>query len=198
MKTRRYLLVILLLSFSSCGIYHYFSVKDRSSESNLLYNRFLLKNGIDTTYSYQLAVNYKDSLSLEKYAINLYKLKSGGKAAPIQIRLYSPDGRLLNGYEFCFGDINKFSLLDSLPMKKVPWLPINYNLNLYNDLNLLNISNDERTKILLQKDKHRFVIIAMYSVWVNWYSKHVLGAVNGYINKYGKENFLFIKVNTSP
>lgn len=173
-------------------------MKEKTPECTSEYNSFLLKNGIDTTYSYQLSYNYRDSLSLEKYAINLYKLKSNTKASPIQIRFYSIDGELLNGYEQCFGDIYRFSLLDSLPMKHAPWLPINYKLNLNNDLNLINLRIDERNKILMQKDKHKFVIIVMYSVWANWYSKHILKAVKSYIKKYGEANFLFIKVNTSP
>jgi hypothetical protein len=173
-------------------------MKERTIECSSEYNNFLIKNGIDTNYSYQLSYDYRDSLSYEKYTINLYKLKSNTKASPIQIRFYSRDGELLNGYEQCFGDINKFALLDSLPMKSVSWLPINYKLNLNNDLNLINLSINERNNILTQKDKHNFVIIVMYSVWANWYSKHILQAVNSYIKQYGTANFLFIKVNTSP
>jgi hypothetical protein len=198
MKLGRYVLLSLTLSLNSCSLIHFLSMKDRVPECSSEYNKFLLKNDVDTNYSYQIALNYRDSISYEKYAINQYKLKSNAKASPIQIRFYSRDGELLNGYEQCFGDINEFELLDSLPMKSVSWLPINYKLSLKNDLNLINLSMEERNNILFQKDKYNYVIIVMYSVWSNWYSKHTLRAINSYIKKYGEANFLFIKVNTSP
>jgi hypothetical protein len=187
-----------LITLNSCSLIHLLSFKEQRIETSDEYTKFLLKNGVDTSFSYQLSQKYYDSISSKRYAINLYKLGHNSNASPIQIRLYSPEGELLNGWEYCFGEITRFPLLDSVPMKKVSYLPINYNLNLYNDLNLLDISPNERNTILSQAKKHDYVIIGMYSIWSGWYSKHTLKVLNNYINKNGKEKFLFIKVNTSP
>jgi hypothetical protein len=190
--------LVLLLVLNSCSLIHFLSFKDQGIETPVAYTKFLLQNGIDTTFSFQLSPEYYDSLSTKKYALNLYKTTHNSHASPIQIRFYSNEGKLLNGWEQCFGEITKFPLLDSVPMKKVSHLPINYDLNLNNDLNLLNISSSKRKLIMVQSKKYDYTIIAMYSIWSGWYSKHALKVVNKYINENGKEKILFIKMNTSP
>lgn len=191
------LIIFCGLILSSCSLIHLFSVKERTSEKMDESNKILSKLKIDTLFSYQLYKNCIDSLSVEKYAINTYKLKTKDGASPLQLRMYNNKGKFINGWEMCFGDIHKIGILDSIPFKRVKHLPINYNLSLSSDLSIVNIPNRE----LLQKEieKSDFIILLYWAKWAGWFNGDVIRETQKYLKKNRKQySILLIAVNTAP
>ncbi len=173
------------------------TVKDPAYENKQVYNQFLLSQGVDTTYSYQLSKNYFDSISTKNFAINTYKLKSNATASPIQIRMYNNSGKLINAYEQCFGEIKKIGQLNEFPMKKIEHLPINYDLQFENDLKLIELPEKEKQVLITKSQSMEYTIVVYYTKWTGWYSKSVLKELNKYIQKNNPSRILFMKVNTS-
>lgn len=198
-KTTVIPLLICLITFGGCSLLHFLTVNDkRPPETHAVYNAFLNNLHIDTTDSFQISGKYYDSLSSTRYALNTYKLKHDGKASPVQIRMYNSKNKLVNGYEQCFGDLSKLGMMDSVPMKKLSWLPVNYDLTLKNDLALLNVSPVCKQTILKECKNYDYTILVFYTKWAGWYSKNTVTMVKHYILQNKKYRFLFIKVNTSP
>jgi len=176
---------------------HLFSVKEKTSENMNESNKILSKFNFDTLFSYQLCGNCIDSLSVEKYAINTYKLKTKDGASPLELRMYNNNGQFINGWEMCFGDIHKLGILDSIPFKRVNHLPINYNLSLSTDLSIVNIPNRE----LLHKEiqKSDYIIILYWAKWAGWFNRDVIRETQKYLKKNRKRySILLIAVNTAP
>jgi hypothetical protein len=195
---RPYIYILSVVFLYGCSLVHFISVKAKRGETNGEYNRYLNSLKIDSSLSYQLACNYVDSISTKKYAINEYKLKFGTSASPVQIRMYNASGTLINGYEQCFGDISRLGMLDEFPMKRIGHLPVNYELNLKNDIHLLGLAEKEEKTLLKKAAESQYTIVVFYSEWAGWYSKNTLRKISKYIEKNRDENILFVKVNTSP
>lgn len=191
-------LVILLLLFqvASCSIIHYMTVDKQKPESKNQYQLYLNSLNQDTIHSYQLKKNYYDSISTCQFAINTYKLKTNTNASPVQIRVYSNNGNLINGYEQCFGELSKTRLLDSFPLKTIKHFPINYNLRFSKDIQLF--INDSLKQNQLSKlnliNKYTFVIF--YAKWLGYYSTNTIKLISKHIQN--KKDILIIFVNTSP
>lgn len=188
-------LIFFLLFFTQCEIAHLTTIRKDDYEPRSEYNQYLTKNGLDTTFSYQLNPQYIDSISNIKYALNFYKVEHGGKASVSQLRMYNTAGHFIYGYEQCFGNIDYFSILDSMPFKIEPNLPVNMNLSLRNDLNWINLTDSERKNILEQSLNYPYTIIATYSIRWGYYSNHTIKHLKKYIKNFGNENFLIIYVN---
>lgn len=194
---RIHLFILVSLLLSSCSLLHYMTVKDATYENKQVYNQFLLSQGVDTSYSYQLSKNYFDSISSKNFAINTYKLKYGTNASPVQIRMYDKKGKLINAYEQCFGEIKKLGQLTEFPMKKIEHLPINYDLYFANDLQLLELPETEKQQLITTSQSMDYTIVVYYTKWIGWYSKSVLKELNKYIQKNNPSRILFMKVNTT-
>lgn len=151
----------------------------------------------DTSFSFQLLKPFYDSISALPYTINTYKLKYKTKASPVQIRVYRTDGEFINGYEQCFGDINRIGLLDSFPLKKIKHLPINYDLRLENDVKLFLSSNEEQGKVLNLCKAKKYVFILFYAEWTGYYSTITLKKLKKHLLNHENE-VLLLKVNASP
>ena len=136
--------------------------------------------------------------SIEKYALNTYKLKHNGTFSAIQIRLYNTTNGFIYGWEQCFGDLNKLGILKSFPFLERPHLPVNRNLFLSNEIDIIDISDKEKERLLTTINKFDYVIIVYWSKWPGWYSKDALKRVNKYVTKHSSENILFLKINISP
>ena len=188
-------LIFILFFFTQCGIAHLMTIRKSDYEPRSEYNQYLAKHNIDTTFSYQLKPIYLDSLSNKKYSLNLYKTQHQGNPSVLQLRMYDNKGKFIYGHEQCFGDVDAFPILDSLPFKKVEYLPVNMNLLFINDLNWIQLTGEQRDKLVILNNKYPYTIIAAYAVWPGWYSHHTLRRLNKYVNTYGKENFLLICVN---
>jgi len=190
----------MLISVSilqSCSLIHLLSTTEKKYDSDLRISSFLEKASIDTNFSYRLNANYVDSLSILKYALNTYKLKSGAQASPLQIRLYDKNGNFIYGWEQCFGDLNKFNLLDSLPFNQKKHLHVNLNLSFYNDVNIFDISYTEKEILLKEIRNYDYTIVVFWASWTGWYSKNALISVKKYIEDNPDYKILFIKLNTT-
>lgn len=192
------IIAVTMITLHSCVIAHLASVQKPKPEYPKDYNIYLSKIGYDTTYSYQILKSHIDSLSDIKYALNLYKVQSGGGASAIQIRMFDKNGDLVGGYEQCFGEINRTRVLETYPMKLFRTGLINTNLKLENDLNWINITEDEKQRIIEQSLKHEYTAIVLYPMWAGWYSKHPLKVFKKYVVKHGKERTFIVLVNGSP
>jgi len=106
-----FVVLFLTLLLSGCSLLHYVnaSLHKKDSESRLEYNSYLTRQGFDTTYSYQILKENLDSLSTEKYAINVWKLNHNGTAGPVQIRMYDNTGQFISGWENCYGELKDFN-----------------------------------------------------------------------------------------
>ena len=201
MKIKRILLSIILLSalllFNKCFVFHISSLEEQSYKSPEVYNHYLSELNYDTSYSFQLNPRYFDSLTTIKYGLNRYKIEHNSPGfSATQIRFYDKTGMLISGYEQCFGEIKKIpALLDTFPMRNVAQLPVNYSINLENDLNWIDISDNERASITALIDSTEYTIILAYSIWTGWFSKHILEVFQEYLSQYNDEEYLLILVN---
>jgi len=192
--------IILIVLLSGCSILHYVnaSLHKKDSESRTEYNNFLYRRGLDTTYSYQIHGKKNiDSLSTEKYAINVWKLNHNGVAGPVQIRMFDNKGQFISGWENCYGELKYFNLFDTIPFRKYSFIPINTLINLQTDLSLCKINNEEA---LLNSIKNSdYIITVYYAKWTGYYSKNALKEILNYYIKY-KDTYkiLLIFINTSP
>lgn len=194
---KKILLICFIISLSSCDIVHLLTIRKKNPENMKESNEFLSKYKIDTTFSYQVYKNCIDSLSIEKYAINTYKLKSGTAASPLQLRMYNNKGVFINGWEMCYGDIKTLGILDSIPFKKVSHLPINQMLSLSGDLSIVNIQN--RTLLQQEIEKSDYVILLYWAKCGGWFNRDLIGKTIKYIKTYGKQySILLIPINTIP
>lgn len=193
---QKILLLSLIFAFSGCSFIHYLSILDQKKEEQEEYNSFLTEMGVSTNYSYQIKFSYRDSLSKsKKYCLNLYKYKTGTNASPVQIRMYNKEGDLLMGWENCYGELKQFNLFDSIPLKRINYLPNNYELKLQSDLNLIETNNNDEVGLSNFIQNHQYVIILFYSKWAGWYSKDAIKRVTQYVKN--NKNIALIYLNTA-
>lgn len=192
------LALFLLFFLQSCFVVHIASIKDSQPESSKDYNKYLSQIGYDTSFSYKISKDYRDSISHAKYALNLHKVEYGGKASVMQIRMYDNKGNLVAGYEQCFGEIRRTKVLETFPMKLLDKKIVNTKLKLKSDLNWINTTESVKQQIVEQSQKHEYTAIVFYSMWAGWYSKHPLKAFHSYVSKHGKDRTFIILVNGSP
>ncbi len=189
---------VLSVWLTGCSIFHLLSVREPQSEEVKEANSSLLRYAIDTSFSFQLSSQYRDSLSEKKYMLNTYKYEKGGKASSVQIRLYTNTGEFIYGWEQCFGNLHKLGILDSLPMKQKSWLPVNKNLSFQQDLHLFNITSQEKEALLRQIGNYDYVMVLFWANWTGWYSKDMLKRVKQYLKEHPEAKILLITLNTAP
>jgi hypothetical protein len=176
----------------------FWGIKKESNEPVDFEVKYLTKIGIDTNYVFRLKRQWVDSLSIKKYALNTYKLKTGGRAGAVQIRMYDKTGQFIYGWEQCFGSLNHFDIFTTVPISsKYSYLPINKDLNLWNDLNLFEIDAGTRKLLSTEIQNHSYTIVVYWAAWVGYFSKNTLKEVNSYVKSHKKENILFLKLNTA-
>lgn len=160
--------------------------------------KFLLRHNLDTNNLYSINQEYFDSLGNDKYSL----LKDSIKGfSPIQFRVYSKGENLHYGWLTCLGDLEYF-LKDSVPLSELKvkdFQRINETLKFYNDLNLFNISEFEREKILNKAQKADYTIIYVWSAYLGKYSYSPAQVLESYIKKNSNGNNIYlIKLNISP
>lgn len=194
---KKLLLIIFIALLQSCSLLHYFTVSEKKNEEMSEINTFLINKGFDTINSFKINPFYIDSLSIKKFALNTYKLKSGATASPVQLRIYNNNGEFLYGWEQCFGDLNKLGILDSLPFKNVKYLPVNMQLSFENDISIIENISDFKKVLVNQNKICDYTIIVYWTIWAGWYSESTLKEIYKYINHYDETTFLIVKINTS-
>jgi hypothetical protein len=195
MKQLWYILAVFVFG-TSCSLSHSLSTSDPKNEISKEFNGFIYPLTLDTAFSFQINPVYFDSLSRSKsYCLNLYKFKRGGNASPVQIRMYERSGNLVGGWEQCYGDLNHFRLFDSVPIKRIPWHPTNYEITLHNDLKLILRDGKNEEKIQHEIDTHDYTIIVFYTAWAGWYSRDAIKRTLKYVES--NHNIAIIYLNTA-
>lgn len=191
--------LFFLLCLTSCSLLlPFYGIKKMQNEDLAKQKIFLLANNIDTTHIFNLSCNYKDSISIDKYALNLYKLAHGTNASPVQFRVYNNTGRLLTGWEQCFGSANKLGYFSHVPMKPFyNHIPINYNLDLANDLYLFDIDSDTRDILIKKSTKYDYIIVLFWAEYAGVFTKRMFSDVYNYINNDTTHAYLVLKLNTA-
>lgn len=166
MKLFRILLLFsLIMIFNGCLLFHKMTIKDPKIESSDEYNSFLKKIGADTTFSYQIKSDFRDSINKSPYAFYNYKIEKGYPQSSTQIIIFDSTGNLFYGYDTCFGLYALDEIFDSVPFKRNE-AEFNYNMNnnmkLDKHLNLLSISNTEKELISQEIKKHDFTVFIHY------------------------------------
>jgi hypothetical protein len=175
-----------------------YGITPRKYETHKQQIEYLIKQGIDTLNVFSMKHSYADSLSDEKFAMNSYKLETGAPAAVVQIRMYQQDGLFITGWTQCMGgNPRAHGMLDSLPMYSPPYLTINYNLHLYSDFDLFDISRLEKANLIKQSENADFTIIIFWAEWVGVFTDRTFTDVYDYISKYPEVDFLVLKLNTA-
>ncbi len=187
----------LFLLMNSCIIlYPFYGIKKKTDETIEVQKEYLLDKGFDTLNLYRKSCAYADSLSHKKYALNTYKIAHNGRAAAVQIRMYDTTGKLLYGWEQCFGNAEKLAIFDSVPMKGRPWLPVNFNLSLETDLNLFDIDANEKQRLIEESKNHDYTIILMWAAWTGRFNSQAFKLLYEYIERNNLDLYL-LKLNTA-
>jgi len=192
---KSFLIISVLIFTQSCLL---LTVKKPYYESISMQKKYLKSLNIDTTNVYEFNSIYKDSLNMEKYALNLWKIEHKGKASVLQIRMFDSIGNFLCGWEQCMGKAKKWNIYSTLPLNsKYIHNSINYKLNFYNDLNLFDISINEKERIIEALSKNDYTIILIWSSWAGNYCKKHLKDANKYVKSHSEKNIQVLKLNLS-
>ena len=171
-------------------------MSDPKNETRKEFNNFLFQLILDTAFSFQINREFYDSLSKSKnYCLNLYKFTRGGNASPVQIRMYNRSGKLIAGWEQCYGELNHFKLFDSVPIRRIAWHPTNYEITLQNDLRMILFDGKNEDRIQHEFDTHDYTIIVCYSIWAGWYSRDAITRIAKYVKS--NQNVTVIYLNTA-
>jgi len=196
-------LSLLFITISmGCGsmiLYPFYGIQKPHKDSQEFCDELLLKHGFDTSNSYFINSQYADSISHEKFALNLYKLKTNTSASPLQLRMYAQSGQLMYGWAQCFGDLGRSQILDSIPFKHRPSLDgiINFNLRIETDLQLLGLSSSEREEMTRKLRQKEFVIVVLYAGWMGWFTKDTFRKLRNYIDAHPDRSIGLVFINTS-
>lgn len=180
------LLILIFMAVSACLLPYAISIKDPKIESPQEYNPFLSKLGADTSFSYQIKNNYRDSVNKSPYAFYNYKIEKGYPQSTTQIIVFDSTGNLFYGYDTCFGLYSLDEFFDSVPFKRNE-AEFNYNMNdemrVTSHLNLISKTADEK-RILLEKiDKHEFTVFIHYVKYNGALIKKIIKDYNKHITK---------------
>lgn len=171
-------------------------MSDPKNETRKEFNDFLFPLIQDTAFSFQINREFYDSLSKSKnHCLNFYKFTRGGNASPVQIRMYNRSGKLIAGWEQCYGELNHFKLFDSVPIRRITWHPTNYEITLQNDLKMILFDGKNEDRIQHEIDTHDYTIIVCYSIWAGWYSRDAITRIAKYVKS--NQNITVIYLNTA-
>ena len=191
-----------LLSFAGCGsfiLYPFYGIQKPHKDTKEFCDALLLKHRFDTANSYFISPQFADSISVEKFALNLYKLKTNTSASPLQLRMYDQSGALVYGWAQCLGNLARSQILDSIPFKHRPSLDgiINFELQLATDLELLGLPETQRRQFFKKLTENEFVIMVFYAGWTGWFTKDVFKKLRRYIDSHADRPIGLVFVNTS-
>jgi hypothetical protein len=176
----------------------FYGITERTNESFETQVRYLNSIKIDTSSLYNLDCAYYDSINMEKYAVNLYKLEHGANASVVQFRLYEPDGKLVTAWEQCLGNARRLGFFDEVPMKPgFDNIPVNYNLSFQSDLNMFDIDSLTREEILQVSKEFDYTLILFWAEFAGVFTTRMFRDVYGYIEKDTTNSYLVLKLNTA-
>ena len=163
--------------------------KDESTEEM---NAFLSKRKYHFDYSFRNIDSTALLLADETYRIN----DSNVNYSYIQMRIYDSIGEFYSGYSHCMGSFNKRKFIDSFPPSKNTYPFLNTDLNFENELDLIHMDSLTPSDVLEKSKKNDYTIVVYWTMWTNYFSKHVLHEVSKIKEKYPDEVFVML-VNTA-
>ena len=190
---------LILATLTSCTFMKYMDMEDRDNESIEEIISYLHENDIFYDYSFLLVDSLYEQLGSEVHHLNTYKFERGTRPSGIQLRVFDREGKLENAYSQCFGPFDKLNILATYPTKKFDHLPINYNLFLDSEFDLIQIDQPAIGQILNRAKKADYTLILYWSKWSQSFSMDVLQAASKYkfeAERNGK-NIVLILVNTA-
>lgn len=199
----KFLSVFLLFLLSGCQIVYlvyYIQVGESHDDSLSEINEYLDKNKFSTyDYSFKLIDSLGYLLHTEKHMVNTWKLERGGRASAVELKIYNPEGDLANAYSQCFGPFKKLNILDSYPPRIIPHLPINYDLKFEDELDLWDIDNEMKNRIIAESQESTYVFVMYWNIWTKHFSKVVLKELESYMATHDPDRtkFLYILVNNA-
>lgn len=169
------------------------TIKKPCKEDCMTQKRVLSKWKINTEYCFQINETNIDSMKSVNYALDTQMVKHG-YYSPIQFRVYLPDGSFYTGWQYCFGKLNKFGILQQDTITAVGRLPVNPTLSFEKDKNVFigEQCQDPPTKI--DSGNYKYVIVAFWAGYYGRASRKMLQRIQHFINKTDAK-VLFVKVN---
>lgn len=186
--------LLILLCTVSCSpvISTLMGIKEERNESIEYQQLYLMKLGMDTAY---MAV--MDPFKFEKLSgPNCLDTMTNQDFTPVQFRIYDQKGGLFSGWEICFGSARQAGIYDSFPGKAPPHWPLNYSLQLFEDLSVLRPVNytSDHIDSLLSQGKYDYVVISFWAGYLGSLSRHMLQDLDQSI-RMSRYRILHIKVN---
>lgn len=177
---------------NSCGFIRLLNTSEEKDESSSEIDAFFKRRN----YLFDFSLQSIDSLNYlkksENYKINLMN----DKVEYIQLRVFDSLGMLYTGFSQCMGDFNRKKIIESFPPQKNTNPYLNVNLKFQNELLLVDASEAVKNKIIERSSNTSFTFVVYYTIWTNYFSKHVLKEVSKVKAKY-KDRVLIILVNTA-
>lgn len=169
------LLVLLFLPLLfSCNLIRLLNMSEENNEKTEEINAFLKKHKYEFDYSFENTDSTAKLLRSPKYRINNDSLRY----SYIQLRIYDSTGDLYSGYSICMGNFDKRKFIDSVPPARNTYPFINKNLKFENELDVIDITPETRNKVLHEYKSYDYVFVVYYTIWTNYFSKHVLKEVS--------------------
>jgi hypothetical protein len=163
--------------------------KDESPEE---IDAFLSKRNYNFDYSFRNIDSTALLLADEKYRIN----DSNVNYSYIQMRVYDSIGEFYSGYSQCMGSFNKRKFIDSFPPAKNTYPFLNTDLNFENELDLIELDASTLDRLLEKSKKYEYTFVVYWTMWTNYFSKHVLREVSKIKEEY-PDRVLVVLVNTA-
>lgn len=135
---------------------------------------------------------YIDSISTISYSLDtiMCKYKS---FSPIQFRIYK-ENMLYTGWQYCFGNLSKFGILNDDSILDLKRLPINRSLCLENDLKMIQFSDEQKQEIK-SVTNYDYIIIVFWDPYLGRSVRKMLQRIQQFIYKYGSQKIYLITVN---
>ena len=184
---KQFILLFLSTFLSSCSFIHYMNTKEKLAKSESEISEYLDAIYFKTfNYSIQIKSNYLEELEKEKHFLDLNKKENNIEQSTMQIRVYDSTGNLVTAYTQCYGNLNRINILEKKDFVKYGRFPNNYKLRYEDESELLNITSDEKNKLINASSKKNRIVI-YWNIWSNYYSKIMLRKTKKYVKKFDPE-----------
>jgi hypothetical protein len=155
--------------------------------------KFLSGLGIDTSNLCTMKSGYFNLFYQGQYALS--NSDTNSLQLP-QFRFYGKNGEIIQGWQQCFGNIERIGLLDSFPM--VPKIKVGYSynqeLNLFADTMLFRTNSGK--SLVIDTANFDYFLVVYWSKSLGVFNKNFLKQINLYYKKHHKEHKIYlIKVN---
>ncbi len=159
---------------NSCNLVRLLNTSEQRDESTVEINSFLSKKNYHYDFSFENVDSTSNSLTDDHYRLN----DSATNYSFIQLRIFDPVGNLYSGYSQCMGSFNNRKFIDSLPPTKNAYPFLNTELKFQDELDLIDIDPNTKLKVIEAAKKYEYTFVVYWTIWTNYFSKHVLQQVS--------------------